>query len=67
MEEKYIDLLLKKCIDLNVSKCLFISYDIVNQIFVNKLVEKAKLLGVEEIYLDKTDIYKEHNILQSIN
>ncbi len=66
MEEKYIELLLKKCINLNVSKSLFISYDIINQDFIDKLVDKAKLLGIEKIYLNKNDIYVEHNILKSI-
>lgn len=65
MKEKYIDLLLKKCINLD-SKILFINYDIVNQAFVDDLVKRAKELGVEEVYLDKNDIFKEHEILETI-
>lgn len=66
MEEKYIDLLLKKCLNLNFSKILFVNYDIVNKDFIIKLVKRAKELGVEEIYLDENDIYKEHDILSDI-
>ena len=66
MEEKYIDLLLKKCLNLNFSKCLFVNYDVVNKAFINKLIVRAKELGVEEIYLDENDIYKEHDILSNI-
>jgi len=66
MERKYIDLLLKKCIDLNKSKILFINYDIINQDFIDKLVVRAKELGVIEIYLDKDNIYDERDILKTI-
>ncbi len=66
MEEKYIDLLLKKCLNLNLSKILFVNYDIVNKDFIIKLVKRAKELGVKQIYLDENDIYKEHDILSDI-
>ena len=67
MEEKYIELLLKKCLDLKSSKILFINYDVVNKSFINKLVEQAKIFGIEEIYLDENDIYKERAILKKTN
>lgn len=57
MEEKYIDLLLKRCLNFDKSKILFINYDKVNKSFVDKVVKRAKELGVEEIYLDENDIY----------
>ena len=66
MQEKYIDLLLQKCIDKN-NPYLFINYDIQNEDFIDKLVIRAKELGIREIYLDKNDIYKEHEILKSIS
>lgn len=66
MEEKYIDLLLKKCVNINKTNSLFINYDIVNQNFIDKLVKRAEELGVKEIYLDKNDIYEEHDILKNI-
>lgn len=66
MEEKYIDLLLKKCVKIDTTNSLFINYDIINQNLIDKLVVMAKELGVKEIYLDKNDIYEEHNILKHI-
>ena len=56
MEEKYIDLLLKKCINFDKSKSLVISYNKVNKDFVNKIVNKANGMGVFDIYLDEEDI-----------
>ena len=67
MEEKYIKLLLEKCINFDNSKSLLINYDIINQNFVDKVVEYAKELGVTDIYLDKNDIKEEHNILRNIS
>ena len=46
MEDKYIELLLKKCIDVEKSKGLFVSYDVINQDFVDKIVERVRGLGV---------------------
>ena len=66
MEVKYIELLLKKCLDLGKSKCLYIGYDIINQDFIDKLVDKAKDFGVSEIYLEKSDVYYEHDVLKNI-
>ena len=66
MEDKYIELLLKKCISFDKSKILFINYDVVNKDFINKLLEKAKMFGIEEVYLDENNIYQEHDILKSI-
>lgn len=61
LENKYIDLLLNRCLNFNNSKSLFINYDIVNQSFVDKVIEKAKKIGVTDIYIEKNDIneYKE--------
>lgn len=56
MEDKYIDLLLKKCLNFDKSKILFINYDKVNKDFVDKVIVKAKEIGVEDIYLDEDDI-----------
>ena len=66
MQNKYIELLLKRCVRLDKSKCLFISYDIINQNFIDKLVSKAKEIGFEEFCLYQTSIYKEHDILKDI-
>lgn len=56
MREKYIDLLLKRCLNFDNSKILFINYDKVNKDFVDEVVKRAKELGVEEIVLDEEDI-----------
>ena len=64
-EEKYIDLLLNKCIKKN-SKTLFISYDLCNKDFINKLVDKAKL-KYNNILLDENDYKLEYNILNDLN
>ena len=53
MEEKYIDLLLQRCLNFDNSKILFINYDVVNKGFVDKVIKRAKELGVEEIVLDE--------------
>lgn len=66
IEEKYIDLLLLKCINFKQSKSLFISFEQENIEFVNRLVEKACELGVEDIYMYNEDIHKKHDILKQI-
>lgn len=65
MEDKYINLLLTKCIDINTSKILFINYDKEVKEFVDKLSEEAKKRGIEEIYLDEIDIDERHEILKN--
>lgn len=65
MEEKYIDLLLKKCIDPN-HKILFISYQKEIKEFIQKLIQKAKKIGITEVYLDEEDIFYTHKLLQTI-
>ena len=64
MDEKYIELLLTKCIDINKSKILFICYDVEIIDFVNKIISRAKEKGIEEIYLDEINTQKEHDILK---
>ena len=66
LEEKYIDLLLKRCVNFDKSKSLLIGFDKVNRDFVDKLVARAKELGVTDIYLDEEDINEKKNILMSI-
>lgn len=58
LEEKYIDLLLNRCIDLTRSNSLFISCSSENMDFVNKLVSKVKTHGIDDIYIDCEDIYE---------
>ena len=64
MEEKYIELLLEKCID-KQSKILFIHYQKEIDNFIQKLIKKAKDKGITEVYLDCEDIYKTHDLLKT--
>ena len=53
MQDKYIELLLNKCVDRNESKILFIHYMKEIETFIQKLSQRAKELGFEEIYFDR--------------
>ncbi|MDD3392683.1 MAG: aminopeptidase, partial [Bacilli bacterium] len=64
MEEKYIDLLLERCVSVADTKKLFVSYDAEHIKFVKKLVEKAKLLGANDIYLQEDNAYQLHELLK---
>ena len=57
LENKYIELLLKMCLNFEKSKLLFISYDKSNKEFVEKIIKRAKELGVVDIKVDEEDIY----------
>lgn len=65
MDEKYIDLLLEKCVDYKNSKILFICYDIEVEDFVQKIIKRAKIKGIEEFYFDKVNIEEEYKILKN--
>jgi len=66
MEEKYIELLLKRCLKIEDSKALFISYNVINKDFVEKIVKYARNLGIEDIYLDEEDSNHIHDLLKNI-
>ena len=63
MEEKYIELLLEKCVD-KENKILFIHYQKEIAPFIQKLIKRAKEKGIEEISLDEEDIDKTHDLLK---
>lgn len=65
MEDKYIDLILNKCMYLQGRKSVFISYHTFNEEFVNKLVEALKLKGAKDIYLECIDLDYEHELLKT--
>ncbi|MBQ3021507.1 MAG: aminopeptidase [Bacilli bacterium] len=67
MEQKYIELLLEKCINFDKSKSLFISYDVIVEDFVRKVVKYANDMGINDIYLDKTDVYYESELLNKLS
>jgi len=66
-QEKYIDLLLNGCLKLKKDSALLIYYNSVIDEFVDKVVKKVKDLGIEDIYLDRTDSKKVHEVLKNIN
>ena len=62
MDNKYIDLLINNC--LNLDKSLLIYYSIEVEDFVKKIVDRVKKLGVDDIYLDSYDINVIHDYLK---
>ena len=60
MEEKYIDLLLNKCVDFT-SGILFIHYDKEIKNFIKKIINRAKELGIKEVYQEEFDPYYNHD------
>lgn len=65
LENKYIELLLKRCLNFKKSKSLFISCYKQNMTFVKKVVEYAKNMGINDIYVDCEDIYETRDILNN--
>lgn len=65
MENKYISLLLERCLSFKKSKSLFISYDKVNKEFVEKLINYAKKMGINDISFDEEDIFLTHQKLST--
>ena len=67
LENKYIDLLIGRCLSFKKSNSLFINYFDDNEKFVEKLVTKAKSKGIDDIYLDRNDKEERHQkLLQSV-
>ena len=63
MDEKYIELLINRCTTINKIPILFISYNKEIQPFIDKVVEKAKKMGVEDLYLECNDKELIHDAL----
>ena len=55
LDQKYIKLLLERCLNFEKSSILFINYNKEIKPFIDKIVTYAKKLGLEEIYLDEDD------------
>ena len=66
IEEKYIELLLKRCLRLEECEALFLNYNKINKDFAMKVVDYAKSLGIKDIYLDEEDSNYIHELLLSI-
>lgn len=67
LENKYIEVLLKKGIDSNHKRPLFISYTQESVDFVSKLVDYAQSLGISDIYLHDEDPHKMHDLVKTIS
>lgn len=65
LENKYIKLLLERCLNFENTNILFVSYDIALKSFVQKIKEYAFKMGLE-VYLQENDIHKTHDILKKI-
>ena len=55
MKEKYADLLLESCLNINSEQPLLISCPIESYEFIRILVKKAYEKGVKDIYIDYSD------------
>ena len=67
LENKYVNLLIDRCLSFKNGKSLFINYFDDNEKFVEKLVTKAKSKGIDDIYLDRNDKEERHQkLLQSV-
>lgn len=67
MIDKYIKLLLERCLNIKSKKSLFINYDVINKDFVEKAVKYANRLGINDIYLDEKNIFEEHDLLKNMS
>ena len=64
LKEKYIELLLNKCIyPQNKYKSLFIYYDKINRDFIKDLIKVARKKGFEDFLIDEKDVFLEHQLL----
>ena len=66
LENKYIDLILKRCLNFNQSKSLMIHLDLKEHMpFALKIKEKAESLGISDICFDICDLYEYHDYLKN--
>lgn len=68
MEEKirlYVKFLLKRCLSINEGEPLVISYSSIQKDFVDIVLDVAKSIGINEVYLVESDGEKTRKILES--
>lgn len=66
LENKYIDLLLKRCLGVEKTKILMINVSLEENLpFAEKVKEKASELGVSDIYINFEDMEKFHDYLKN--
>ena len=66
MEDKYIELILKRCLNFDKSNILFINYDVVNKDFVDKVKKYASKYNLEVVE-DIDDINITHSKLKDLS
>lgn len=66
MKEKYARVILESCLKVEKEQPLFIAYNIERQDFVDIITNIAHELGVSDIYYDKSDPYKKHDLLKTL-
>lgn len=65
LENKYIDLILKRCLNFEQSKSLMIHLDLKEHMpFALKIKERAESLGISDVCLDVCDLYEYHDYLK---
>ena len=67
LQEKYASVILNSCLKVKKGQPLFISASSLVLDFVEILKQKAKELGIEDIYLDITDPYEKHDLLLNLD
>ena len=61
--DKYAKVLLNNCLKVEKDKPLFISYDKDVEYFIDIVVKEAKLIGINDIYLEGIDSAEKHDLL----
>ena len=65
LENKYIDLILKRCLNFEQSKSLMIHLDLKEHMpFALKIKERAESLGISDVCFDVCDLYEYHDYLK---
>lgn len=66
LEEKFIELLLKRCVNFNRSKSLLIHCDLKEHLpFANKIKEKANKMGIYDVCINVNDLDDIHEYLKN--
>lgn len=66
LEEKYIDLILFKCLNFEKAKSLMIHMDLEeHRYFAEKIKRRANELGILDVYIHCNDLYKVHDYLKN--
>ena len=66
MDDKYIEVLLNRCMKDN-TKSLFLCYNKEIASFISKLKDKARSIGIDDIYEEIEDTYYLHDLLSSLS